>query len=1065
VAYSWAQVSGPAVSLTGSNTAAPSFTAPTPAGDNAEVVLRVTATDAGGSASDAVSVGVVKVDSLGRVQITDGRKSFLTGPQALAGSPNVLHTERFERKFNQELGYWIDRFPAIPPNRVKEGTVIVTQGSKTVTGIGTKFLSEIEMDKKVDERMARSIAVQVASNTFVTLPVESVNSDTQLTLANAYAGTSIPGGTPWHTDFNNPSDGKPANEIYYESSRYDLALIAYKQFHRTGLTKWLDGARKVADSRWRSDFVYYGTINHGDMRPPPYYGELSGLIMRAVDGRPEFWDYLYRYVIKDYEAIVTPLLDKTTPHFMHDDTRSMGYTLEWAVMLAVLLPDDYYSYDNGTHKPVTGVVLGRSKRSELIDKAEDAALAFGRSQFPDGSWRWNLSNGSIVGANQPYMDAIYLQSAALLHQVTQRADVKSSLREQLRKSCDFLWSTYGETDPVTNPEFQGYFWRASPYYAHGTETATGKNFGPPYVRGAATTLLQGDGSVRAERSGQQTLFLHAFGYLYAATGDASLKVNADEMMDSAWGDIDKVYTYASADHITDKEKEFGLVYATVGRYLGYRLEAMTAPPAAPSNLREEFYVEGEGGQTPGVEALRLRWNDNANNETTYRVERRSLVDGEWTLWMEEAVLGANADTFRLGGAKCSTDRFRVRATNAAGESAYSNEVHSHLLNCYIEAEPDSCAPAASLIISEFRLRGSAGANDEFVELYNNSDSPINVCTADRSGAWTVAAWSSSDASARVVFSIPYGTVILARGHYLGVNVGAGGYSLASHPGGAGTSAAGDATYNTDLDDDSGIALFKTANPDNFTSANRLDAAGFSGATPELYREGAGLTPVGSRDGNHTFVRKMTSSLPQDTANNGSDFLFLATDGAIYGGVQAALGAPGPENLASPVQRNDDIKASLIDQLQSSGDPPNSVRKQCPEAEECVATRSQLGTFSIRRRWTNQTGASVTRLRFRVVDVTTFPSADPATTADLRVISSADLAGVQITGGSTITVYGTTLEEPPNQPLGGGWNSTVGAGTITPSQPLAPGASINLQFLFGVQNTGAYRFFVNVEALP
>ena len=32
-------------------------------------------------------------------------------------------------------------------------------------------------------------------------------------------------------------------------------------------------------------------------------------------------------------------------------------------------------------------------------------------------------------------------------------------------------------------------------------------------------------------------------------------------------------------------------------------------------------------------------------------------------------------------------------------------------------------------------------------------------------------------------------------------------------------------------------------------------------------------------------------------------------------------------------------------------------------------------------------------------------------------------------------------------------------------PLAPGQSINLQFLLGVQKTGSFKFFFNIEALP
>ena len=62
------------------------------------------------------------------------------------------------------------------------------------------------------------------------------------------------------------------------------------------------------------------------------------------------------------------------------------------------------------------------------------------------------------------------------------------------------------------------------------------------------------------------------------------------------------------------------------------------------------------------------------------------------------------------------------------------------------------------------------------------------------------------------------------------------------------------------------------------------------------------------------------------------------------------------------------------------------------------------------------------------------------------------------------VQGTTLEQPPAQPNGGGFNSSLSAGTVTLETPLAPGDSINVRFLLGVEQTGGFKFFVNIEAL-
>src|SRR5215813_5424467 len=95
------------------------------------------------------------------------------------------------------------------------------------------------------------------------------------------------------------------------------------------------------------------------------------------------------------------------------------------------------------------------------------------------------------------------------------------------------------------------------------------------------------------------------------------------------------------------------------------------------------------------------------------------------------------------------------------------------------------AAAGQLIISEFRVRGPNGMNDEFIEIYNNSgaDHPV-------AGGGTGYAVAASDGVARCV--IPNGTVITNRGHHLCVNNAAMGYSLASYPAGNGTTATGDA---------------------------------------------------------------------------------------------------------------------------------------------------------------------------------------------------------------------------------------------------------------------------------
>ena len=221
--------------------------------------------------------------------------------------------------------------------------------------------------------------------------------------------------------------------------------------------------------------------------------------------------------------------------------------------------------------------------------------------------------------------------------------------------------------------------------------------------------------------------------------------------------------------------------------------------------------------------------------------------------------------------------------------------------------------------------------------------------------------------------------------------------------------------------------------------------------------------------NPPFGGAPTTGFPQDTDNNAADFIFVDTNGTSVGAGQR-LGAPGPKNLSSPVFANANTPHTLLDTCAVPGVAPNKAR----DFTSVPANNSTFGTVDLRRTFTNNTGAPLTRLRFRILNIATFPAASGI--ADLRPISSADLASVTVdrppcgVGTSNIPVGGTTLEvdntaPSTGQPNGGGFNSTFSTGAVTVATPLANGASIDLHFLFGIQQTGSYKLAVIAEALP
>ncbi len=361
--------------------------------------------------------------------------------------------------------------------------------------------------------------------------------------------------------------------------------------------------------------------------------------------------------------------------------------------------------------------------------------------------------------------------------------------------------------------------------------------------------------------------------------------------------------------------------------------------------------------------------------------------------------------------------------------------------------------APPFMIDEFRLAGPLGSADEFVEFYNNDIAPLTVDSTDGSAGWALV---SSDGVTR--FVIPNGTTIPVRGHFLVTNNSVNGYSLSDY-GGVGASV-GDGTYTGDIPTDSGLALFQTASPANFSLANRIDAVGFNTVPDALYREGSGLGPTSgvTPGAQFSLARSLASGTPLDTDNNAQNFILLGTGGAMQG---TLLGAPGPENLSSPIQRNATIKASYIDPNCAGNGTPSTA---CARVRDfTVVPNGSSGTLSIRRRFRNNTGVPVLRLRFRVVDMTTGGAL--VGTADLRLLTSSDIPAATLSGGGTVFIRGLTLEEPPAQPNGGGLNATVSDQTITLISPLAPGASVNVQFLLGVQQAGSFRLFFNVEGLP
>ena len=93
------------------------------------------------------------------------------------------------------------------------------------------------------------------------------------------------------------------------------------------------------------------------------------------------------------------------------------------------------------------------------------------------------------------------------------------------------------------------------------------------------------------------------------------------------------------------------------------------PPAAPSNCRSTFYRDRRKGDYTVVS-----WSDNSTNEDGFTLEAWLNQSGGWVLAWSTNV-GANFNSVYFDGRVPSGYKFRVKAFNASGDSAWSNWAH------------------------------------------------------------------------------------------------------------------------------------------------------------------------------------------------------------------------------------------------------------------------------------------------------------------------------------------------------------------------------------------------------
>ncbi|HET8654099.1 MAG TPA: hypothetical protein VFL93_01100 [Longimicrobiaceae bacterium] len=298
---------------------------------------------------------------------------------------------------------------------------------------------------------------------------------------------------------------------------YDLGLTLYQLYYRSGDEHIHELARKVVDH-------WVEAARNTSVRPynlAPRSVNLDGIILRALDGRPELWPEILAYVRTMYPMWLGNHLNDSKLWY---GIRDGGFTLLYTAQLAEVYPDS-------------------AVRAEMKAKALAAATTYyARLQHADGGWYYRLKEANDSLVSQPFQVGFLMEGLIAAHQVTGDA----TIAREITRGVDWLYQ-YGFD--AREPYKAMWYWV--------DEQHNGKGHGP------ATTAMWN----ARELNGTT---IHAFGYAYKLTGDEKYRTEGDDVLEATFN-YDPSDPKGSTGLAFYRGKEYNQNYRSSGHYLVWRL--------------------------------------------------------------------------------------------------------------------------------------------------------------------------------------------------------------------------------------------------------------------------------------------------------------------------------------------------------------------------------------------------------------------------------------------------------------------------------------------------------------
>ena len=291
--------------------------------------------DIGTEANTEFSFGAVATDSKGVVITNNPEVDKIMGPMIAFGRNPWTWADSRHKYLADFFGGLLSTSFSAPWRTFKSGTVTVTNNDATLTGIGTNFAAELDCSS-TDSYLAieypdpttptgfayKGFKVVPGSCTATTLTMNARWAATPGTTSGLrYANFGLGGWFTWVNGGTNPN-------------YYDNVLAHYALYYRSGMTRYRDYARTLADTWFEHPFFDYGRgAGAGDitMNGAPRLLSLTGLTLRALDGQEKFWSHL-----RGQFSYHLTFQNRTDPF---QDMREDAYTLQSVILGALFDPD------------------------------------------------------------------------------------------------------------------------------------------------------------------------------------------------------------------------------------------------------------------------------------------------------------------------------------------------------------------------------------------------------------------------------------------------------------------------------------------------------------------------------------------------------------------------------------------------------------------------------------------------------------------------------------------------------------------------------------------------------